>query len=104
VGELRIVASGTRRAAAAHLHPYAAGNIVDVPALQWLARQPAPRLWISDGRVTGVGDRRDRAIDERVRAICRAGRIERVPDVGQAIGLLTGRGGRPATEAAEAGR
>lgn len=32
------------------------GNIVDGPALQWLAKQPAPRIWISDGHVTGEND------------------------------------------------
>lgn len=32
------------------------GNIVDGPALEWLARQKPPRVWISDGLVTGVGD------------------------------------------------
>ncbi|HOQ47960.1 MAG TPA: hypothetical protein PK157_21810 [Bryobacteraceae bacterium] len=33
------------------------GNVVDGPALQWLCEQPEPRIWISDGHVTGVGDR-----------------------------------------------
>jgi len=31
-------------------------NVVDYPALKWLAKQQHPRLWISDGVVTGVGD------------------------------------------------
>ncbi|HPO87356.1 MAG TPA: hypothetical protein PLN86_16060, partial [Candidatus Hydrogenedentes bacterium] len=33
------------------------GNVVDGPALRWLCKQPEPRIWISDGHVTGVGDR-----------------------------------------------
>ena len=33
------------------------GNVVDGPALRWLCKQPEPRIWISDGRVTGFGDR-----------------------------------------------
>ena len=33
------------------------GNIVDGPALRWLAQQPEPRIWISDGQVTGTHDR-----------------------------------------------
>lgn len=33
------------------------GNVVDGPALAWLARQPRPRVWLSDGDVTGVKDR-----------------------------------------------
>jgi len=27
------------------------GNCVDLPALQWLARQPAPRFWVTDEEV-----------------------------------------------------
>jgi len=33
------------------------GNVVDGPALQWLARQKTPRVWVSDGGVTGLDDR-----------------------------------------------
>ena len=55
-GELRVVARGGHRAAADQLEPYGGGNIVDLPALDWLARQPRPRIWVSDGGVTGVGD------------------------------------------------
>jgi len=33
------------------------GNVIDGPALRWLARQPGPRVWISDGMVTGVDDK-----------------------------------------------
>lgn len=32
------------------------GNIVDVPALEWLGTQPRPRVWVSDGAATGIGD------------------------------------------------
>jgi hypothetical protein len=32
------------------------GNGVDGPALDWLARQRGPKVWICDGVVTGVGD------------------------------------------------
>lgn len=80
-GELRIVASGTRRAGPKHLKPFARGNIVDVPALEWLARQPEPRLWVSDGAVTGVGDHASDAIEERCTAIVKKGRIERIANL-----------------------
>jgi hypothetical protein len=33
------------------------GNVVDGPALQWLSQQKAPRVWVSDGEVTGLNDR-----------------------------------------------
>ncbi|MGA2981366.1 MAG: hypothetical protein ABSD76_17385 [Terriglobales bacterium] len=32
------------------------GNVVDGPALQWLSRQKTPRVWVSDGEVTGLND------------------------------------------------
>jgi len=35
-------------------------NLIDGPALEWLAKQKSPRIWISDGRVTAVS--RDRCI------------------------------------------
>jgi hypothetical protein len=87
-GELRIVAWGERRAAAEHLEPYGKGNIVDVPALEWLASQPAPRVWVSDGAVTGIGDQRCRKVDERVDELCRRGAIQRVKDVDEAVAFV----------------
>lgn len=39
-----------------HRHRMGGGNIVDGPALYWLADQPEPRVWISDQFVTGIGD------------------------------------------------
>jgi hypothetical protein len=77
-GELRIVAHGNRRALAADLEPFGRANVVDVPALEWLAKQPSPRFWVSDGRVTGVGDQPSDTVTERVAEICGASGIERV--------------------------
>jgi hypothetical protein len=87
-GTLRIVASGSRRAAAPHLERAGTGNIVDLPALEWLARQPAPRVWISDGAVTGVGDRPSRELRTRCRSVCRRAGIRRVGDLDAAAALL----------------
>ena len=58
-GLLRILARNGRivpREACHHDH-LGSMNVVDGPALRWLARQSRPRLWISDGRVTGIADR-----------------------------------------------
>ncbi len=55
-GQLRIIARNGRRASEADcFHPWGS-NVVDGPALEWLASQPGPRIWVSDGYVTGCGD------------------------------------------------
>jgi len=90
-GELRVVARSGRRAAPEHLARYGNGNIVDLPALRWLSRQPEPRVWVSDGGVTGVGDRSGRGLRERCEHTRRAGRIRRVPSAKAAADLLAAR-------------
>jgi len=35
---------------------FGGGNVVDGPALDWLAQQAGPKVWVSDGGVTGIGD------------------------------------------------
>jgi hypothetical protein len=89
-GELRIVAWGDRRAAAEHLAPYGSGNIVDVPALEWLARQPAPRIWISDGGVTGIHDQRSARVEQLVADVCKQRSIARVETIDEAVTRVTG--------------
>jgi hypothetical protein len=88
VGELRIVADGGRRAVSEHLARFGSGNVVDLPALEWLAKQSLPRLWISDGGVTGVGDRGSQALKRRCEALCRRARIRRVAKLDEAAALL----------------
>lgn len=87
-GELRIIAKDGRRAIGDHLEPYGQGNIVDLPALEWLEEQPIPRIWISDGSVSGVGDRASRDLRTECAEVKRRGRIERLPDVDEAIARL----------------
>lgn len=54
-GELRIVARDGKRADERDLTEHRFGeNMVDGPALRWLAAQPGPRFWVSDGIVTGI--------------------------------------------------
>ena len=54
------------------------GNVVDGPALEWLAEQSEPRLWVSDGMVTGSCDRASADLAVEAQRICRLGRITRV--------------------------
>lgn len=56
-------------------------NIVDVPALEWLCHQPPPRIWISDGYVTGCGGKMGRNLLDRVLELSEIGRITRFDDV-----------------------
>jgi len=85
VGELRIVARGAFRAPSEALKPFGSGNIVDLPALEWLAKQPEPRLWVSDGCVTGTGDEGCEKVLEACLDVAKRARIERVEDAGEAV-------------------
>jgi hypothetical protein len=57
------------------------GNIVDGPALQWLAKQPEPRLWISDGYVTGKHDTTSVDLGAEAQVICNRANISRIKRV-----------------------
>lgn len=82
-GVLMIVASKGRMVSRVMLRMVASlrGNIVDGPALRWLARQPGPRFWISDGLVTGVSDRQSVDLVVDVTRICGKAAITRVDTV-----------------------
>lgn len=56
-GDLVVVAHKGKIAAKDLIGNGLGGNIIDGPALEWLSRQPKPRVWVSDTAVTGVGDR-----------------------------------------------
>jgi hypothetical protein len=88
LGELRIVARDGHRADAKDLVPFGRGNIIDEPALAWLARQSGPKLWISDGGVTGVGDATSAALQRRCQEIVQRAGIRRVKTVAEAAAFL----------------
>jgi hypothetical protein len=67
------------------------GNIVDGPALRWLGRQRGPRIWVSDGQVTGLGDLQSAAIFSEAADIVGASGIIRIRDVAGALAWLRGR-------------
>ncbi len=60
IGRLSIVAKNGRMISEKNLTLWYrdnnGDNIVDGPALEWLGRQDRPRIWISDGQVTGIND------------------------------------------------
>lgn len=53
-GHLTILAKEGRYAAQTVWPAFPGGNVVDGPALRWLAKQARPRVWISDGKVTAA--------------------------------------------------
>jgi hypothetical protein len=55
------------------------GNVVDGPALQWLSQQKTPRVWVSDGEVTGLNDRPAANLLVEVNTLTVMAHIKRVP-------------------------
>ncbi len=61
-GDLMIIAENARYAdmETRGNHPLGGGNVIDLPALEWLAAQPKPRIWVSDTYVVPFrGDARE---------------------------------------------
>lgn len=79
---LSVGADGELRGAPMH------GNVVDGPALRWLARQASPRIWYSDGGVTGEYDRTGFNLMVEVNQIAREADIERVSNWREALDAL----------------
>jgi hypothetical protein len=57
------------------------GNVVDGPALRWLSRQQPPRIWVSDGMVTGMNDHSDSDLSLEVERLLSTAHIRRVPSL-----------------------
>jgi len=54
-GDLRIIAKNGKRVTENYLDEHSGyGNVVDGPALEWLGKQPARRIWVSDMAVFGA--------------------------------------------------
>lgn len=65
--------------------PFGGGNIVDYPALKWAAKGDEPRIWISDGQVTGVNDSFHHGNQVECFELCVRARILRLPNPTEAI-------------------
>jgi hypothetical protein len=79
-GILEIIAKDGRRASEEHLEMRLArgANVIDGPALRWLARQPEPRIWVCDGLVTGISDRMAANLSKEAAHLMLRGKIRRV--------------------------
>lgn len=78
-GQLYILARNGRMVAS--IPDHGRGNIVDGPALQWLAKQRKPRIWISDLSVTGEGDRQAGHLFQEVETIVHKAKIQIYPSL-----------------------
>lgn len=88
-GTLRILARHGRLVRREDCEPdFGSMNVIDGPALRWLSRQPGPRIWVSDGLVTGVRDQTGTGNDHECRRICARAGIRRVGTVEGAVELL----------------
>jgi hypothetical protein len=89
-GTLTVVARKGRMATADGIRSSrcGSGNIVDGPALEWLARHPAPRMWVSDGWVTGCHDQTSIDLSADVLRICTHADITRVEKAAAVCDLL----------------
>ena len=85
-GTLRILGRNGTVAHKCHCEPnFGHQNCVDLPALEWLAKQSQPLVWISDGRVTGCHDRTGPGNEIAVDALCKKAGIHRVLTVQKAV-------------------
>lgn len=88
-GSLWILAAGGKMAdLKAWASERCTGNIVDGPALKWLALQARPRIWVSDGGVSGSGDNSAPNLILEARSIVAAGSIRQAREMKAALKLL----------------
>jgi hypothetical protein len=90
-GVLRVLAAEGRQVENQWIAAPAGGaNVIDGPALHWLAKQSQPRIWVSDGQVTGVNDRMSGVNSLECSALCRQRSIARCNDVAESVKALRG--------------
>jgi len=81
-GALRIVAKNGRFTPIEEaISSFGKGNVVDGHALRWLSRQPSPRIWVSDGIVTGRDDKTGANLNRERDCIVRDARIQRIESI-----------------------
>jgi hypothetical protein len=85
-GQLFIVANRGRRVRTIPEH--GPGNVVDGPALRWLGRQRPPRVWITDGGVTGIRDMPAPERSAECWSLCRRYKVRPVRNIDTALRVL----------------
>jgi len=92
VGTLRIVADNGRMADEGDItRRFGGNNEVDIHSLEWLTKQPGPRLWVSDGLVTGRGDRHFPVLTSEANRLMDRGDICRADNIREALRIMNER-------------
>jgi hypothetical protein len=88
-GVLRVLACNGRQVDSENVRSSAGGaNVIDGPALQWLSKQQKPRIWVSDGQVTGIRDQMSAVNTLECMTLARRHQIARAGDVRAGVKLL----------------
>jgi hypothetical protein len=90
-GRLIVAARNGRRIAGLESATSAlgSGNVVDGPALRYLISQCGPpRFWISDGLVTGRGDRAAANLTQEATKLASASRVRRFRTIGEFLAVF----------------
>lgn len=88
-GVLRVLACRGRQVDSEDVRSPAGGaNVIDGPALQWLSKQQKPRIWVSDGQVTGIRDQMSAINSLECLALTRRHQIARAGDMRAAVRVL----------------
>ena len=86
---LRVLARDGRRVTGDLVkRPSGSCNVIDGPALDWLAAQAEPRFWLSDGLVTGVGDASGTGNTHYAERVMRDAKITRVRTTAELFAAL----------------
>lgn len=87
-GHLTIIAKNGSMLKGEEMSGWPGGNVVDGPALKWLAKQAEPRIWVCDGGVTGVYDTPGTELNREAFEIEAKGNIERTRYIDSAARLM----------------
>ena len=87
--QLVVLARGGRYVDAGVLPKCGGANRADAALADWLVKQPAPRVWVTDGLFQGRHAETSGEYVARVQAVARKWRVRVVPDVKAALALFS---------------
>ncbi len=83
-GSLRIIGQNGKRVSQEYLSRWSGGgNLVDGPALAWLAKQPPKRIWVSDMYVFGLHNHNSENLLKDCIEQCKRSGITRLADINE---------------------